>query len=141
MEKTGENSEVLPKASVAVAVTATLDAELNEMVKTPDVSGVTAATNVCPSPLPDGSDPGLGNVLVKISTVILLGDGVSTFPVTVMVPGAVVTEVKTGKLSRLFGPLSVSPLSLGVTPLFPRSIPRPAFRKIELREILFFTTP
>ena len=42
------------------------------------------------------------------------------------------TDVTIGKFCRRLAPASVSPGSLGVTPLAPRSIPRPSLEKTEL---------
>src|SRR5438046_8989573 len=47
-------------------------------------------------------------------------------------------DVRTGKFCRLFGPVSVSQLSLAVTPATGvRSIPTPTFEKMELARIAF----
>ena len=63
-----------------------------------------------------------------------------------MVVEFAVADVMTGKFCKLFGPTSLSQLSFGVTPIEPRSIPRPplpmkkglwAFEKIELPRIAF----
>jgi hypothetical protein len=47
----------------------------------------------------------------------------------------------TGKFWRLLSPVSGSSVSLLVTPLVPRSIPRPAFWKIRLERILLPVPP
>src|ERR1700674_5567410 len=50
----------------------------------------------------------------------------------VVLPLALTADVSTGKFCRLFGPVSASHGSLGVTPAGARSIPSAPFEKIEL---------
>src|SRR5437867_12810426 len=50
----------------------------------------------------------------------------------VVVVKSLIVEINTGVFCKLLGPVSPSQLSLDVTPLPPRSIPNPAFPKIEL---------
>ncbi len=57
-------------------------------------------------------------------------------PTMEMLPPLTVAAVTIGKFCRLFGPVSTSPPSLRVTPLLPRSIPRPVFEKIEFARTL-----
>jgi len=50
----------------------------------------------------------------------------------VTLPPLAIAVVSTGVFWRLFAPMSVSPASLAVMPLLPRSMPKPRLAKIEL---------
>lgn len=89
--------------------------------------------NTSPSPLPDASQV----ALAKNSTFVLALTPTCSSP-EIVLPAS---DRRIGKFNNPFGPVSVSPLSLGVTPAVPRSIPSPALAKIEFPEILLLFPP
>lgn len=118
-----ENSEVLLFGSVAVAVMNwPAESEVGKLklaLQLALVVTVIEPMNVCPSPLPEGSQEVLAkNWMVNVVPAVLF-----SVPWTDVVEA----EVKTGKFCRLFAPVSASHASLAVTPLSPRSIPNPVF--------------
>src|SRR6185295_5439289 len=141
-----ENSEVLPGLSgggtvaglVAVAVIdCPTDAEAPERVMLnvtlfPMVVTFAVPRNVRPSPLPDESQDGFEkkSKLNVVLAVLLSVPWMFTPP-----PAAPLAEVRTGKFCRLFAPVSTSLRSFAVTPAGERSIPSPAFEKIEFERI------
>src|SRR5262249_52018675 len=115
-----ENSEVLPMASVAAAVTIRpLAADrLREAVKlalpVASVVALTKPRNCCPSGMPPSGSGSLAKISMRN---VELGDALSE-PVTVVVPPLDTAEVSTGKFWKLLGSLGAPwPLeSLGVRP-------------------------
>ena len=129
-----ENSEVLPKGSVAVAVTsrplltATLRVTLNDALPLGSVDTLTKPRNCCPSAgRPNGSTSLAKNSMRKVVLAALWRE-----PAMVVMPPCDMAEVNTGKFWRLFGSLAapwpwesfgVRPSSRGNKKLFVRSIP------------------
>ena len=123
------NSDVLPSPSVAVAeMSVPTGTGGKGAVNLPFRLVFTVPRKVSPSPWPDGSP----SELAKNSIVTVLGLGVSSVPFTTSRPGLAKAELSTGKFCRLFGPISVSPGSLGVTPSAFRSIPSLPLEYMEL---------
>src|SRR5262249_21033223 len=115
-----ENSEVLPMASVAVAVTmrplatATLNDVLKLALPLASVVAVPQPRNCCPSGM-----PAMGSVLLAKNSTRKVEPGAPlSVPVTVVVLPDTVAEVSTGKFWKLLGSLGAPwPLeSLGVRP-------------------------
>src|SRR5688500_3007822 len=144
--KAAENSEVLPVAFVAVAVmnlpagTATGNTMLKLALQEPSVAMVTTSRYVWPSPKPEGSATSFEKSSISNVWLALL----LRVPSIVVVEPSVSALVSTGKFCRKFEPeTSASHASLGVGPsMVPNGggdqlIPRPSFRKIELRRIAF----
>ena len=124
-----ENSDVLLDASVAVAVTISAgDVWRNGIVALPAPSVVTDVDprKVCPSPFPDGSQAVFPKNWMTNDAFAVL------FSVPTTPPAA---AVNTGKFCRLFGPLSASPGSFGVTPDVPMSMPSCPLEKMEFPAI------
>lgn len=130
-----ENSEVLPPALVAVAVTTCPGerAAEKEKVALPLRPVVTRfwPRKVSPSPKPVGK---FGAGLEKSWTVNVFLCRLLRVPLIVVA----LAEVMTGKFCRVLGPTSGSLLSLGVTPSLFSSMPSPPglpFPKMELRRM------
>jgi hypothetical protein len=128
-----ENSDVLPRLSVAVAVRYSVDASttresvaVNAACPRMSVETATAARSSPASPCPvESQSPAL-----KISTTKLLLAAPSRVPATAVPP--MNRGSSTGKFCRLFAPVSASAGSFGVTPTVPRSMPSPPFPRITL---------
>ncbi len=117
--KHAENSDELPAASVAVAVT-TSPAEV-----APRPVAVNGPAGTLRPPRKRAPSPCVPShaVLAKNSTRYVPAAVSSEPPTEVEAPP--VALVRTGKFCRLFGPVSPSPTSFGVTPSPFRSIPWP----------------
>src|SRR5713226_9250694 len=105
-----ENSEVLPMASVAVAVTSwplvtgLLRAVLNEALPLKSVVVLTKPRNVCPSVIP----PAGSTLLLKNSMRNVEFGALLSVPATFVMPPFGITEVSTGKFWKLLGSLGAS---------------------------------
>ena len=151
-----ENSEVSPVAVfVAVALTTigsgicpSIGRELSheKLLSSPlaSVAAGSVSRRMAPSPWPEGSAPPVRKHWITKSWEALL----FSVPETVVVPAeeSLVAEVMTGKFWRLLAPVSGSSVSLAVTPLGSsvppeRSMPRPAFWKMELERTLLPVAP
>jgi hypothetical protein len=134
MVRQAENSEVLLVAAlVAVAVTTSptvvVAASVVLIVALPEPSVVTfwKPRKVRPSPLPEASHEALlKNSMRKAELALLL-----SVPARLVLAPDFSAEVMTGKFWRPFGPVSVSPGSLSVTPSPLMSIPSEPLEWIE----------
>src|SRR4051794_34141264 len=133
-----ENSEVLPSESVAGAVAKppATPANVTLNVPMPDAAAVRGASpgDGVPSPAAEGSQA----VLWKNCTMYVLDGALLSVPVIVTVPAPNCAVLMTGKFWRsLKRPASPSPVSFGVMPSSPRSMPSAPLLKIELKRIVF----
>ena len=123
----GENSDVLPAGSVAVAVTNRSVSPTGRSVPAsrcplPSVVRVTLPRKWSPSPLPEPSHSGTPKYSIRYWVLARA----SSAPAIVVVPASVVTLDSTGKLRRVFAPVATSGLSFAVTPSASRSMPSPS---------------
>ena len=140
-----ENSDVLPSASVAVAVTTKpfgIGTFRFTVIALPSALRSASPRNTCPSPLPPTvSQLGLAKNWRRYGWP-LCGPCVSACAFTVDALMVELALVRTGQLRRSLAPVSPSVPSFAVTPSpkteLPRSMPRPVLPMMRFAEMRFW---